>query len=78
MGHFGISIKFWTSFYHQDTNEFKSEDSVAYLFTERSVDDLIFLSTTLNHLVGDNSLDSLIRDNLPKEYTQTQNGIKGK
>ena len=76
MGQFGISIKFWTSLYHESTNEFKHENSVAYLFQDRDIEDLVFLSTTLKHLVGNDSLDDLIKDNIPKENTHY--GIKGK
>ena len=65
MGQYGISIKFWSSLYQASTNEFKSENSVVYLFQDRSVEDLIYISSIVKHLVGNNSLDNVINNNIP-------------
>lgn len=66
MGQYGISIKFWHSQFMSNTNEYKVENSVAYLFQDKSVEDLIYISSIVKHLVGNDSLDSLINDNIPK------------
>ena len=73
MGQYGISIKLWSSQYQASTNEFKVEDSVSYMFPDRAIEDMMYISNIVKHLVGDDSLDTIIKDNIP----QTQNIVKG-
>ena len=73
MGQYGISIKLWSSQFQASTNEFTVENSVAYMFQDRAHEDMIYISSIVKHLVGDNSLDTIIKDNIP----QTQNIVKG-
>ena len=73
MGQYGISIKLWSSQYQASTNEFKVENSVAYMFQDRAMEDMMYISNIVKHLVGDDSLDTIIKDNIP----QTQNIVKG-
>ena len=73
MGQYGISIKLWSSQYKASTNEFKVENSVAYMFQDRDAKDMTYISSIVKHLVGDDSLDSIIKENIP----QTQNIVKG-
>ena len=73
MGQYGISIKLWSNQYKASTNEFKVENSVAYMFQDRGHEDMIYISSIVKHLVGDDSLDTIIKENIP----QSQNIIKG-
>ena len=73
MGQYGISIKLWSSQYQASTNEFKVENSVAYMFQDRAHEDLMYISDIIKHLVGNDSLDTIIKENIP----QTQNIVKG-
>ena len=73
MGQYGISIKLWGSQYQASTNEFKVENSVVYMFQDRAMEDMMYISNIVKHLVGDDSLDTIIKENIP----QTQNIVKG-
>ena len=73
MGQYGISIKLWNSQYNPDTNQFSTENSVVYLFQDRGLSDMMYISSIVKHLVGDDSLDSIINNNIP----QSQNIVKG-
>ena len=73
MGQYGISIKLWSSQYQASDNEFKVENSVAYMFPDRALEDMMYISNIVKHLVGDDSLETIIKDNIP----QTQNIVKG-
>ena len=73
MGQYGISIKLWSSQYEVSTNEFKVENSVAYMFQDRDMEDMVYISSIVKHLVGDDSLDTIIKENIP----QSKNIVKG-
>ena len=73
MGQYGISIKLWNSQYNPDTNQFSTENSVVYLFQDRGLSDMMYISSIVKHLVGDDSLDNIINNNIP----QSQNIVKG-
>ena len=73
MGQYGISIKLWNTQYNATTNEFSVDNSVAYLFQDRALEDMMYISSIVKHLVGDDSLDNIINNNIP----QTQNIVKG-
>ena len=73
MGQYGISIKLWNTQYNATTNEFSVDNSVAYLFQDRALEDMMYISSIVKHLVGDDSLDTIIKENIP----QTQNIVKG-
>ena len=73
MGQYGISIKLWSSQYDANSNEFLAENSVAYVFQDRALEDMMYISTIVKHLVGDDSLDTIINNNIP----QTQTIVKG-
>ena len=73
MGQYGISIKLWNTQYNATTNEFSVDNSVAYLFQDRALEDMMYISSIVKHLVGDDSLDNIINNIIP----QTQNIVKG-
>ena len=73
MGQYGISIKLWNTQYNATTNEFSVDNSVAYLYQDRALEDMMYISSIVKHLVGDDSLDNIINNNIP----QTQNIVKG-
>jgi len=61
----GISIKLWSSDYDQNTNEFLTTDSVVYVFQDRSQEDILYISSVVKQLTGDNSLDDIFNENTP-------------
>ena len=48
MGQYGISIKLWNTQYNATTNEFSVDNSVAYLFQDRALEDMMYISTIVN------------------------------
>ena len=62
---FGIAIKLWCSEFDQESDEFKVNDSVVYLCHDINNRDILYLSTVINHLVGDNSLEEIFRSHVP-------------
>ena len=61
----GISIKLWCSDYEASSNQFISSDSVAYVFQDRSQEDILFISSVVKQLTGDDSLDAIFTQNIP-------------
>jgi len=61
----GISIKLWNSDYDQSSNEFLTTDSVVYVFQDRSQEDILYISSVVKQLTGDNSLDDIFNENTP-------------
>ena len=61
----GISIKLWTSDYDPSKNEFLTSDSVAYVFQDRSQEDILYISGVVKQLTGDDSLDQIFIQNMP-------------
>ena len=60
-----VAIKLWSSDYDSASEEFKTSDSVVYLCHDIQTPDILHLSTVINHLVGDDSLDQLFRKLCP-------------
>jgi len=61
----GITIKLWCSHYDVPNNEFVTSDSVAYLFQDRSQEDILYISSMVKQLTGDDSLDAIFTQNIP-------------
>ena len=59
---FGFSLKIWNSQFEKESDEFKTLDSVVYIFNEIDGKDIIHLSTVINFLVGDESLQEIFRN----------------
>ena len=62
---YGIAIKLWTSHFDKDSESYKTDDSVVYVFGESSAEDILYVSSVVNHLTGDQSLDALYRKLAP-------------
>ena len=58
-------MKLWSSEFDSASDEFKISDSVVYLCHDIKTPDILYLSTVINHLVGDDSLDQLFRKLCP-------------
>ena len=61
----GVSIKLWCSDYDASSDQFISSDSVAYVFQDRSQEDILFISSVVKRLTGDDSLDAIFNQNIP-------------
>ena len=62
---YGISIKLWSSHFDKDTDCYKIDDSVVYVFDDSSAEDILYVANVVNHLTGDESLDALFRKLAP-------------
>ena len=62
---YGLAIKLWSSEFDKELDEYKIIDSVAYLCNDVANRDILYLSTVINHLVGDDSLDEIFRKHVP-------------
>ena len=62
---YGLAIKLWSSEFDKKLDEYKIIDSVAYLCNDVANRDILYLSTVINHLVGDDSLDEIFRKHVP-------------
>ena len=62
---YGVAIKLWSSEFDKASDEYKVADSVVYLCHDIKTPDILYLSTVINHLVGDDSLDELFRKLCP-------------
>ena len=73
----GISVKLWSSEYDPSNSEFLTSDSVVYVFQDRSQEDILYISSVVKHLTGDDSLDEIFNQNLPsvKGYYSSHNKI---
>ena len=58
---YGLAIKLWSSEFDKVSDEYKVDDSVVYLCHDISNRDILYLSSVINHLVGDNSLEEVFR-----------------
>ena len=61
----GVTIKLWCSDFDVSSNEFVTSDSVAYVFQDRSQEDILFISSLVKQLTGDDSLDDIFTQNIP-------------
>ena len=61
----GIAIKLWSSHFDRETDSLQTDDSVVYVFGDTSVEDILYISSVVNHLTGDDSLDGLFRKLAP-------------
>ena len=57
----GLAIKLWISEFDNEADEFRTLDSVVYLAHDISHSDILYLSSVISHLVGDDSLEELFR-----------------
>ena len=55
----------WSSHFDRDTDSLQTDDSVVYVFGDTSVEDILYISSVVNHLTGDESLDGLFRKLAP-------------
>ena len=62
---YGLAIKIWSSEFDKSSEEFKTIDSVVYLCHDIVHKDIIYLSTVINHVVGDDSLDNVFKKHIP-------------
>ena len=62
---YGIAIKLWTSHFDKDSDSYKADDSVVYVFGDSSAEDILYVSSVINHLTGDQSLEALFRKLAP-------------
>ena len=62
---YGMAIKLWCSEFDNQNDEFKVNDSVVYLCQDIVNKDIIYLSTVIKHLVGDDSLEEIFRKYVP-------------
>ena len=62
---YGVAIKIWSSEFDKESDEFKTVDSVVYLCHDIANKDIIYLSTVINHLVGDDCLDDVFKKHVP-------------
>ena len=62
---YGLAIKLWSSEFDRESDEFKVVDSVVYLSHDINTQDILYLSTVVNHLVGDESLEEVFRKHCP-------------
>ena len=62
---YGMAIKLWCSEFDNQNDEFKVNDSVVYLCQDIVKKDIIYLSTVIKHLVGDDSLEEIFRKYVP-------------
>ena len=62
----GVAIKLWSSEFDKASDEFKTSDSVVYLCHDIKTPDILYLSTVINHLVGDDSLDEVFNKHVPR------------
>ena len=61
----GLAIKLWSSEFDQDSDEFRTLDSVVYLTHDIGHNDIVYISSVISHLVGDNSLEEVFRKHVP-------------
>ena len=62
---YGLAIKLWSSEFDKESDEFKTLDSVVYLSHDISNSDILYLSSVISHLVGDDSLEDVFRKHVP-------------
>ena len=62
---YSLAIKLWSSEFDKESDEYKMLDSVVYLCNDVANRDILYLSTVINHLVGDDSLDEVFRKHVP-------------
>ena len=61
---YGLAIKLWNSQFDEKLDLFKIEDDVVFLWNEITSSDILYLSNAINHLVGDDSIDSLVKEHV--------------
>ena len=62
---YGLAIKLWSSEFDKESDEFKTLDSVVYLSHDIGHTDIVYISSVISHLVGDNSLEEVFRKHVP-------------
>ena len=62
---YGIAIKLWSSHFDKDSDCYKADDSVVYVFGDSSAEDILYVSSVVNHLTGDQSLEALFKKLTP-------------
>ena len=62
---YGLAIKIWSSDFDKHSGNFNITDSVVYLCHDIVHKDIIYLSTVINHIVGDDSLENIFKKHIP-------------